>query len=137
VLFAAAVLEHLKYADRILENAHSLLAPHARVIISLPNVAHWGIRLRLLFGQFNYSDYGIMDRTHVHFYTAKTGQALLEQHGYAVDQLYIAGSGSQNLLNQMARRFNRPLPPPFLPGLFAYELIYLAHDRRIAIAGGE
>lgn len=127
VLFAAAVLEHLKYPERLLQSAKPLLKPGARVIISLPNIAYWGIRLRLLRGTFRYADYGIMDRTHLHFYTVETGRALLEQQGFTVESLHIAGSGLQNLLNRFARAANRPLPAPVLPGLLAYELIYVAH----------
>lgn len=126
LLFAAAVLEHLKYPRRLLRDAQALLKPGARVIVSLPNVAHWGVRLRLLFGRFDDADYGIMDRTHLHFYTAKTGRALLEDSGYEVEQLLIAGSGVQNAINGVARSLGRPLPAPVLPGLLAYELIYAA-----------
>jgi methionine biosynthesis protein MetW len=126
VLLAAAVLEHLKYPHRLLTNARALLKPGARLIVSLPNIAHWQVRLNLLRGRFDYSEYGIMDRTHVHFYTVITGRALIEQQGYTVQALHIAGSGLQNLLNDRARKSNRTPPPPILPGLLAYELIYVA-----------
>lgn len=126
VLLAAAVLEHLKYPERLLQDARSLLKPGARVIVSLPNVAHWSIRLRLLRGKFDYEDYGIMDRTHLRLYTVKTGRELLESQGYPVEQVAIAGSGLQNILNSAARRLGRPLPSPIAPGLLAYELIYIA-----------
>ncbi len=129
VLLAAAVLEHLKYPERLLTDARSLLKPNARVIVSLPNIAHWGVRLRLLLGRFDYSDYGIMDRTHLHFYTARTGRALLEEQGYSVEQLLIAGSGLQNACNALAHQFRRPQPGSLLPGLLAYELIYMARPR--------
>lgn len=126
VLLAAAVLEHLKYPQRLLQDARTLLKPGALVIVSLPNIAHWSIRLRLLRGQFDYEDYGIMDRTHLCLYTLKTGRALLENSHYPVENVLIAGSGLQNMLSGLARRFNRPLPAPLLPGLLAYELIYTA-----------
>jgi hypothetical protein len=67
-----------------------------------------------------------MDRTHLRLYTLKTGRALLEGEGYTVEQSLIAGSGLQNALNGLARRLKRPLPPPVLPGLFGYELIFIA-----------
>jgi methionine biosynthesis protein MetW len=126
VLLAAAVLEHLKYPERLLTTARDLLKPGARVIVSLPNVAHWSIRLRLLLGRFDYEDYGVMDRTHLRLYTLKTGRALLEAQGYPVEQILIAGSGLQNALNGWSRRSGRPAPPLILPNLFAYELIYAA-----------
>ena len=126
VLLAAAVLEHLKHPDRVLRAARELLRPGAMVIVSLPNVAHWGVRLKLLRGRFDYSDYGVMDQTHLHFYTLRSGRALVEGQGYYVEKLVIAGSGLQNALNTLARRARRPLPGPLLPGLLTYEMIYLA-----------
>lgn len=126
VLFAAAVLEHLKDASGLLRAARPLLKDDARVIVSLPNIAHWAIRWALLRGRFDYTDYGIMDRTHLHFYTVSTGRALLEENGYAVESFHIAGSGLQNALNALARRRNRSLPRPILPGPLAYELVYVA-----------
>lgn len=126
VLLAAAVLEHLKYPERLLAVARPLLKPDARVIVSLPNVAHWQVRWRLMLGRFEYEDYGIMDRTHLRLYTVKTGRALLEAQGYEVSGFYIAGSGLQNGLNALARRARLPLPGPILPGLLGYELIYVA-----------
>ena len=126
VLLAPAVLEHLKYPERLLKEARSRLTPGATVIVSLPNVAHYANRVKLLRGRFDYTDYGIMDRTHLRLYTARTGRELLENCGYKVEALHIAGSGLQNLLNGIARQRNRPMPRPILPGLFAYELIYVA-----------
>jgi methionine biosynthesis protein MetW len=127
VLLATAVLEHLKHPERLLRAAHTLLTPNARLIVSLPNIAHWQMRLKLLAGRFDYEDYGIMDRTHLKLYTLKTGRELVESSGFRIDQVLIAGSALQNLLNTLARRGGRSLPPLILPGLFAYELIYVAH----------
>jgi O-antigen biosynthesis protein len=126
VMLAAAVFEHVKFPDRILQQARQLLKPDGIVIISLPNVAHWRLRLELLRGNFDYVDYGVMDRTHLHLYTVKTARNLLEEQGYKVERLHIAGSGIQNLLNGFARRLKRPYPQPVFPGLFGYELIYVA-----------
>ncbi len=128
-LLAAAILEHLKYPEAILQQAKALLKPGAWVIVSLPNIAHWSIRLKLLRGRFDYTDYGIMDRTHVHFYTVDTGRRLLEDQGFRVESVHIAGSAVQNLANRFARATKRPLPAPILPGPLAYELIYVARWR--------
>lgn len=129
VLFAAAVLEHLKDAPGLLRRVRPLLNAGARVIVSLPNIAHWSVRLNLLRGRFDYADYGIMDRTHLHFYTLRTGRALLEDNGYTVESFHITGSGLQNALNARARRRSQNPPRPILPGLLAYELIYVARAR--------
>ena len=107
-LLAATVLEHVKDAERLLKDLRAKLAPQATVIVSLPSVAHWPIRLTLLLGRFDYADFGVMDRTHLHFYAARTGRALLESCGYRVEALYVAGRGLRNLLNVVARRTGQP-----------------------------
>ena len=126
VLLAAAVLEHSKHPRRVLAEARALLKPGGRVIVSLPNVAHWQIRLKLLAGNFDYEDYGIMDRTHLCLYTLKTGRELVESQGYHVEQILIAGSGLQNGLSGLSRRLGLSTPPLIFPGLLGYELIYVA-----------
>ncbi len=133
VLLAAAVLEHLKYPERLLNDASKLLVPGGRAIVSLPNIAHWSFRMQLLCGRFNYTDYGVLDRTHCRLYTVATGHALLEEQGYHIEQLAIAGSGFQNLLAMLFRRLGRSEPRPILPGLLAYELIYVARLKGIAL----
>ena len=50
-------------------------------MISLPNVAHADIALSLHLGRFNYNDYGLLDRTHLRFFTLETIENLLEQAG--------------------------------------------------------
>ena len=130
VLLAAAVLEHLKYPERLLQQAKSLLKAQGIVIVSLPNIAHWTMRLQHLFGHFNYTQYGIMDQTHLHFYTARTGGKLLQQTGYQITHFAIAGSAVQNLMNAFSRRLKRPQPAPRLAGLLAYELIYVAQQAK-------
>jgi SAM-dependent methyltransferase len=126
VVLAAAVLEHLKHADAVVREARTLLRPDGLLIVSLPNIAFWRMRLMLLAGRFDYADYGIMDRTHMHFYTLATGKAFIERAGFRVEQVKIAGSGLQNALAGLARRLKRPEPGLVLPSLFAYELIYAA-----------
>ena len=84
VIVFADVLEHLLDPETVLRNFGKFLKPDGRVIVSLPNVALWRVRLNLLFGQFNYTDYGVLDRTHLHLYTFKTGKELIQNSGFQV-----------------------------------------------------
>jgi hypothetical protein len=61
----------------MLEMATTLLAPNSQIIIFIPNVAHLSIRLQLLMGSFTYTDRGIHDRTHLHFYTKKSLEIMI------------------------------------------------------------
>lgn len=70
LLIFGDVLEHLvdpPGAYRALVTRY--LKPGGRIVVSLPNIANWRIRLDLLLGRFEYTDTGILDRTHLHFYT--------------------------------------------------------------------
>jgi|694.fasta_scaffold22249_7 2-polyprenyl-3-methyl-5-hydroxy-6-metoxy-1,4-benzoquinol methylase len=86
----ADVLEHFVHPEDVLSQARTLLAPGGRVVISIPNVAHLSVRLQLLMGSFNYTDRGILDRTHLHFYTKKTLQEMIV--GAGLDTIYIGAT---------------------------------------------
>lgn len=93
------VLEHLKRPDVVLSAFKRFLKENGSVIISLPNVAYFRIRLRLLFGRFDYGDTGIMDRTHLKFFTYKTALGLIEKSGYLVDKRRYVFSRKLRFLN--------------------------------------
>lgn len=80
----ADVLEHLREPERLLALAAQRLAPEGKIFISIPNVANFAIRVHLLLGRFDYQDRGILDRTHVRFYTRKTARSLIESAGLAI-----------------------------------------------------
>lgn len=83
VLFSD-VLEHLVDPSSALLRARNLLRPGGMVLASVPNVAHWTVRWNLLCGRFDSTSLGIMDRTHLRWYTAKTARELFESSGYRV-----------------------------------------------------
>lgn len=83
VILAGDVLEHCKEPDLVLLQLRRLLAPGGYVVISLPNIAHGDVRLALLSGRFDYSDNGLLDRTHLRFFTRRTIEELLERNGFA------------------------------------------------------
>jgi 2-polyprenyl-3-methyl-5-hydroxy-6-metoxy-1,4-benzoquinol methylase len=66
------VLEHLLSPEQVLRKLDRYLAPKGEVIISVPNIAYFWIRLTLLVGRFDYGKRGILDHTHLHFFTLKT-----------------------------------------------------------------
>ena len=80
----ADVLEHVLAPRPLLLAARPLLRPGGEVVVSLPNVATWTMRLRLLAGDFTYGDSGILDRTHLRFYTRSSARALLRSCGMEV-----------------------------------------------------
>lgn len=71
------VLEHMMDPFEYWARMTSMLSPGGKILISLPNVAHWSVRIPLLFGIFDYHDRGIMDRTHYQFFTRKRVREML------------------------------------------------------------
>ena len=78
------VLEHLKDPRTVLKQFAGLLRPGGKILISLPNVANLWVRLNLLFGRFEYSKVGILDQTHLRFFTLKTAKELVSSCGLDV-----------------------------------------------------
>ncbi len=66
------VLEHLRNRKLLFTVIHKWLKPQGILIISTPNIAHISVRFKLLFGDFSYTDWGILDKTHLHFFTEET-----------------------------------------------------------------
>lgn len=81
------VLEHANDPHAWLARARGLLAPGGSVLISIPNVGHWGVMADLIEGRWDYCPLGIHCVTHVRFFTWKTLQDLLTSAGFAVDHL--------------------------------------------------
>ena len=83
------ILEHLGDPVDVLVRHFPLLAPGGRVVISLPNVAIWNVRLALLAGRFEYTDTGTLDRTHVRFFTRRSLERLLDTSFLTVEKRRI------------------------------------------------
>ncbi|MEV7972678.1 class I SAM-dependent methyltransferase [Cellulomonas sp. NPDC089187] len=81
------VLEHLRDPERAVRRAMRLLRPGGSVVISVPNVAHGSVRLALLQGSWEYSDTGLLDRTHVSFFTYESLLHMLREAGLTVTDL--------------------------------------------------
>jgi 2-polyprenyl-3-methyl-5-hydroxy-6-metoxy-1,4-benzoquinol methylase len=82
------ILEHLVNPEEQLLRVVSAQQEDCLFIISVPNVANLWVRINLLFGRFNYTDKGILDRTHLHFYTRKTLFSLLQNVGLEIKELH-------------------------------------------------
>jgi 2-polyprenyl-3-methyl-5-hydroxy-6-metoxy-1,4-benzoquinol methylase len=83
VLFAD-VLEHLRDPAALLSRVRPLVAEGGSVIASIPNIAHASVRLALLGGSFRYREQGLLDETHLRFFTREGVQDLFEGSGYAI-----------------------------------------------------
>jgi SAM-dependent methyltransferase len=78
------VLEHLVDPMGVLMRVKDVLKPGGYVVASVPNIAHASIRLSLLKGQFQYTEMGLLDRTHLRFFTRESLADLFHGAGYEV-----------------------------------------------------
>jgi 2-polyprenyl-3-methyl-5-hydroxy-6-metoxy-1,4-benzoquinol methylase len=88
VILAGDVLEHCLHPDLVMLQFHDLLSADGFIVLSIPNVAHGDVRLSLLTGHFDYRETGLLDHTHIRFFTRATLDNFLERNGFEIDQIY-------------------------------------------------
>ncbi len=93
VILMADIIEHLANPFYLLKELRNSLDVNGYVIIFLPNVAYYSIRLMLLRGNFKYENHGILDKTHLRFYTFYTAKELVESAGYKINMCKGYGFG--------------------------------------------
>ena len=107
VIVLTDVLEHVAAPADLLNLSASILTKGGIIIASVPNVAHWTVRARLLVGRFDYANIGIMDATHLRWFTLKSLRALFENQGLRI----ISVTATAGLWMSEYRRFPFTLLP--------------------------
>jgi len=131
------ILEHLRNPLEVFKGFNRYLRPNGKVIVSVPNFAHLWVRLNLLFGRFDYADRGILDRTHLRFFTLRSFRDFLHAAGLEVED--IATTPVPLLLLVPERRHGRCLN--VLHGvnaalarswktMFGYQFVAVAYPRK-------
>jgi len=113
------VIEHTREPLKILREAREFLSPIGCIMVSLPNVANLRVRLELLRGRFEYADSGILDKSHLRFFTLKSARRLVEQAGYRILRETYSGYSLPRWLIDL------------FPTLFAVNIILLAEPKPI------
>jgi 2-polyprenyl-3-methyl-5-hydroxy-6-metoxy-1,4-benzoquinol methylase len=81
VLVLGDILEHLNDPWQILKWCAGIVIPGAQVLACIPNVQHWTVIRDLLRGKWTYTDEGLLDRTHLRFFTLDSIREMFEQAG--------------------------------------------------------
>jgi len=87
VIVYGDILEHLRNPMEVFKGFNRSLRPDGRVIVSVPNFAHLWVRLNLAVGRFEYADRGILDRTHLRFFTVRSFKRFLEEAGLETEEM--------------------------------------------------
>lgn len=130
----ADVLEHVREPRQILQRLLPLIKPSGWLIVSLPNVAHWSLRMSLLCGRFEYVDNGILDRDHLRFFTRTTARRMLRAAGLTLQRdiatplpiaRWCSTAPRLSLLWRLLERLDWCLGQ-MCPTLFAYQFVFIA-----------
>ncbi len=84
-IVCADVLEHIIQSPRVLAECRTLLAPGGRLLLSIPNAGYSGLVAELMAGEFRYRKEGLLDETHVRFFTRRTLMRFLSDNGWTAD----------------------------------------------------
>jgi glycosyltransferase involved in cell wall biosynthesis len=130
VVLAADVIEHLPDPSRLLDDLSSRVRPGGSIIASVPNISHWYPRTRVLAGRFDYDQRGILDRSHLRFFTRRSFLRLVRSAGLEprrtahtglpLDALGLAHHGA---VTGTIGRVDRVLVRLW-PTLFAYQFVF-------------
>jgi SAM-dependent methyltransferase len=133
VVLAADLLEHLRDPDRLLRELHGVCTPDAVLVASIPNIGHWYPRLRIGFGRFDYDHRGILDATHVRFFTWRSFRGMAYRAGWLVERRGVTGLPLEILEREgghgLKRRVKRAVSladragRAAWPSLFAYQYV--------------
>ena len=132
VVVMGSVLEHLSSPQELLKRVAGILRPDGYIIISIPNISHWTIIRDLLQGRFDYQEYGLLDRTHLHFFTISSLHEMLRENGFNVlaQEMIVDKMPFDKILWKFPFRKLRFWLAHAVPHLFGYEFVVKANRVR-------
>jgi 2-polyprenyl-3-methyl-5-hydroxy-6-metoxy-1,4-benzoquinol methylase len=129
IVLAGDVLEHVRDPALLLEQARKLLVPRGALIASVPNFGHWYVRARALLGIFDYDQRGLLDRTHIRFFTRRSIERELRRAGFRTVRSEVTGLPLDVIANDRGK--GRALVSlldrvvvAMRPTLFGYQFLY-------------
>ncbi len=139
IVLCADVLEHVSAPGRLLAGARDRLAAGGTVVASVPNFSHWYPRTRVALGRFDYDRRGILDSTHLRFFTRRSFERLAGEAGFTVNRREVTGlplevldrsasdgehgTAAGSTLGKAARAVDAA-GQALRPTLFGYQLLY-------------
>lgn len=111
-IIISEVLEHLSEPEALLTKLKEVGNQDTDFIITVPNLLFWKNRLKILFGHFEYGKEGLMDRSHIHFFSWESFKQVFKESGFSIiETVHHVPTRGVSLLAKI------------WPGLFAYQFI--------------
>ena len=104
VVLCADILEHLRKPDILLFDLLPRLSDNGMILVSIPNFGHWYPRVRTVIGRFDYDARGILDQTHLRFFTRKSFTKMATKAGYKVKRISVTGTPFEVMLREAPQR---------------------------------
>ncbi len=98
-IICSDVLEHLYDPDSVLIKLNVHLKDNGYLLLSVPNVQHWSVIIRLILGKWDYQDEGILDSTHIRFFTRKSLRELVQRADYHIEKISSAMGPEVQFIN--------------------------------------
>lgn len=117
LIICSEVIEHLFDPQAVIKKLLTRLKPKGRLIITTPNISFWRNRLTFLLGHFAYTNQGMFDESHIHFFNYPTLKQLLKDCGLILDEE-----------NHLTMPYTLKNMLKIRPNLFAYQLIISAQQ---------
>ena len=139
VVIAADVVEHVRDPDALLADLASRMAPAGMILASVPNFGHWYPRFRTAAGLFDYDQRGILDRTHMRFFTRRSFRRTVAHTGLTTTAERYAGLpldvlGVDGVVGRTATVIDRMITRVW-PTMFAYQFVVRLHAAPHAVDG--
>ncbi|MBN1250746.1 MAG: methyltransferase domain-containing protein [Bacteroidales bacterium] len=129
VIIASHIIEHIAYPQNLFNDIKKIMHNNSILIVALPNIMHYNNRLKLFFGNFNYDDTGLMDYTHLRWYTYKSAKKLFLKNDFLIAKFFVEGNLPFYRLTKYFPEKTKNIIKKILFGLskgfFGVQLIYI------------
>ncbi len=129
VIIASHVLEHIAFPENLLLDIKKVMNEKSVFIIALPNIMHYKYRFKLIFGNFKYENTGVMDYTHLRWYTFHSTQKMLKKSGFKITKAFVDGElpfyRITKILPKFVSNFSKKILFSISKGFFGMQLIYI------------
>jgi len=120
------ILEHIAWPSEILIKYKKMLKKDGQILIALPNISVFKQRIKFLLGNFEYTEDGLMDNSHLRFYNYYSSKKIFDKTGLKIDNIFGVGQVPLGLIRKILPSFSKRIDTYFskkFPNLFAFQIV--------------